>query len=62
MLAVANTLLSIDLIAALAGCGLLSWRRASHYQRSWHTVPHCVTGLFKPPLVLPFRGIPFPAL
>ena len=41
-----NTLLSIDLIAALAGCGLLSQRRTSHYQRSWHTVPYCVVGLF----------------
>lgn len=61
-LTVTNTLLSIDLIAALAGCGLLSWRRASHYQMSWHAVPHCAMGLFKPPLVLPFRGFPVPAL
>ena len=42
----ANTLLSIDLIAALAGCGLLSWRRTSHYQWSWHAVPYCAVGLF----------------
>lgn len=42
----ANTLLSIDLIATLAGCGLLCWRRTSHYQRSWHAVPHCAVGLF----------------
>lgn len=37
--------LSTDLIAALAGCCLLSWRRTSHYQRSWHTVPYCVAGV-----------------
>lgn len=44
--ALTNTLLGIDLIAALAGCGLLSWRRTSHYQRGWHTVAHCAVGLF----------------
>lgn len=38
--------LSTDLIVALSGCGLLSWRRTSHFQWSWHAVPHCVLGLF----------------
>ncbi len=42
----ANTLHSIDLIAALADCGLLSSRRTSHYQWSWQAVPHCALGLF----------------
>lgn len=42
----ASTMLSTDLIAALAGSELLSWRRTSHYKWSWHAVPHRGVGLF----------------
>lgn len=43
-----NTLLGIDLIAALAG--LLSWRRTSHHQRSRYAELHCavVFSLYSP--------------
>lgn len=45
-----NTLLGIDLIAALAGSGLLSWRRTSHHQRSRYAELHCavVFSLYSP--------------
>ena len=42
----ASTRLSTDLMRLLSGCGLLSWRRTSHYERCCRAGPQCEVGMF----------------